>query len=184
VKQSPDRQPSLSGLLREFELPLWPRQRAKGRRHIGRRNARVPEIPARLTLVARRSSQGPRDDRAAPAPGDGAHRARRQPADRDSMMGEPPIAVSIAPADLAQAAAVSNLARALDAPEIVEYWNSAPQLLNFMRHYSLKRLLEAQMDDPPPLSAMRCWPPGPQCSIARRSTPMPRSNRPWATASL
>ena len=34
-------------------------------------------------------------------------------AERDSMMGEPPIAVSVAPADLAQAAAVSNLARAL-----------------------------------------------------------------------
>jgi len=69
-------------------------------------------------------------------------------AERDSMMGEPPIAVSVAPADLAQAAAVSNLARALDAPEIVEYWKSAPYLLNFMRHYSLKRLLEAQMDAP------------------------------------
>jgi Helicase conserved C-terminal domain len=69
-------------------------------------------------------------------------------AERDSMMGEPSIAVSVAPADLAQAATVSNLARALDAPEIVEYWKSAPYLLNFMRHYSLKRLLEAQMDAP------------------------------------
>ena len=61
------------------------------------------------------------------------------------MMGEPPITVSVAPADLAQAAAVSNVARALDAPEIIEYWKSAPYLLNFMRHYSLKRLLEAQI---------------------------------------
>ena len=69
-------------------------------------------------------------------------------AERDSMMGEPPITVSVAPADLAQAAAVSNVARALDAPEIVEYWKSAPYLLNFMRHYSLKRLLEAQMGAP------------------------------------
>jgi hypothetical protein len=69
-------------------------------------------------------------------------------ADRDSMMDEPPIAVSVAPADLAQAAAVSNVARALDALEIVEYWKSAPYLLNFMRHYSLKRLLETQMDAP------------------------------------
>lgn len=69
-------------------------------------------------------------------------------AERDSMMGEPPITVSLAPADLAQAAAVSNVARALDAPEIIEYWKSAPYLLNFMRHYSLKRLLEAQMDAP------------------------------------
>lgn len=68
--------------------------------------------------------------------------------ERDSMMGEPSITVSVAPADLAQAAAVANVARALDAPEIVEYWKSAPYLLNFMRHYSLKRLLEAQMDAP------------------------------------
>ena len=50
--------------------------------------------------------------------------------ERDSMMAEPPIAVSVAPADLAQAAAVSNVARALDAPEIIEYWKSAPYLLN------------------------------------------------------
>lgn len=68
--------------------------------------------------------------------------------ERDSMMGEPPITVSVAPADLAQAAAVSNVARALDAPEITEYWKSAPYLLNFMRHYSLKRLLEEKMHAP------------------------------------
>lgn len=68
--------------------------------------------------------------------------------ERDSMMGEPSITVSVAPADLAQAAAVSNVARALDAPEIIEYWKSAPYLLNFMRHYSLKRLLEEKMHAP------------------------------------
>lgn len=68
--------------------------------------------------------------------------------ERDSMMGEPPITVSVAPADLAQAVAVSNVARALDAPEIIEYWKSAPYLLNFMRHYRLKRLLEEKMDAP------------------------------------
>ncbi|WFU16455.1 helicase-related protein [Bradyrhizobium sp. CB3481] len=68
--------------------------------------------------------------------------------DRDSMMGEPPITVSVAPVDLVQAAAVSGVARVLDAPEIIEYWKSAPYLLNFMRHYSLKRLLEERMDAP------------------------------------
>ena len=68
--------------------------------------------------------------------------------ERDSMMSEPPIAVSIAPADLAQASAVSQVARTLDAPEIIEYWKSSPYLLNFMRHYSLKRLLEEQIDAP------------------------------------
>jgi hypothetical protein len=68
--------------------------------------------------------------------------------ERDSMMSEPPIAVSIAPTDLAQASAVSQVARTLDAPEIIEYWKSSPYLLNFMRHYSLKRLLEDQIDAP------------------------------------
>ncbi|MBW8851133.1 MAG: hypothetical protein JF600_10170 [Xanthomonadales bacterium] len=68
--------------------------------------------------------------------------------DRDSMMREPPIAVSIEPIDLAQASAVSRVARTLDAPEIIEYWKSSPYLLNFMRHYRLKRLLEDQVDAP------------------------------------
>lgn len=68
--------------------------------------------------------------------------------ERDSMMGESAITVSVAPADLAQASAVSRVARTLDAPEIIEYWKSSPYLLNFMRHYSLKRLLEAQADVP------------------------------------
>ncbi len=67
---------------------------------------------------------------------------------RDSMMSEPPMAVSVAPTDLRQAAAVSDIARALDAPEIVEYWKSAPYLLNFMRHYILKRLMEERIGAP------------------------------------
>lgn len=67
---------------------------------------------------------------------------------RDSMMTEPLLTARIEPADLGQAAAVSRVARALDAPEIVEYWKSAPYLLNFMRHYSLKRLLLAKKDKP------------------------------------
>jgi len=66
----------------------------------------------------------------------------------DSMMGESAITVSVGPADLAQASAVSQVARILDAPEIIEYWKSSPYLLNFMRHYSLKRLLEAQAETP------------------------------------
>jgi hypothetical protein len=68
--------------------------------------------------------------------------------ERDSMIDEPAITISVAPADLAQASAVSEVARTLDAPEIIEYWKSSPYLLNFMRHYSLKRLLEAQAAAP------------------------------------
>ena len=101
--------------------------------------------------------------------------------ERDFMMGEPPIAVSVAPADLAQAAAVSNVARALDAPEIIEYWKSAPYLLNFMRDYSLKRLLEDAAGRTFP-RAPRCAPGRARrrCSIARRLTPTRRSTRPTA----
>jgi hypothetical protein len=68
--------------------------------------------------------------------------------ERDSMMSEPAIPVSVAPADLAQASALSLVARTLEAPEIIEYWKSAPYLLNFMRHYSLKQLLTAQAAAP------------------------------------
>lgn len=71
--------------------------------------------------------------------------------ERDSMMREPAVTVSVAPADLAQASAVSRIARILDAPEIIEYWKSAPYLLNFMRHYSLKQLLTAQVEAPSPM---------------------------------
>lgn len=67
---------------------------------------------------------------------------------RDSMLAEPPMAVALAPSDLHQAAAVSQLARAADAPETTEYWKSAPYLLNFMRDYTLKRRLKESAGDP------------------------------------
>ena len=70
--------------------------------------------------------------------------------ERDSMVSEPPMAITILPTDLRQAAAVSDVARALDAPEITEYWKSAPYLLNFMRDYALKRLLKEKLDKPAP----------------------------------
>ncbi|MET4607634.1 hypothetical protein ABIB90_007138 [Bradyrhizobium sp. JR4.1] len=68
--------------------------------------------------------------------------------DRDSMVEEPRMSLTIDPTDLAQAAAVSSISRVLDAPEIVEYWKSAPYLLNFMRDYRLKRLLSEQAAKP------------------------------------
>jgi hypothetical protein len=66
------------------------------------------------------------------------------------MVSEPPVRVTVAPADLSQAAAAAGVARVLDAPEVIEYWKSAPYLLNFMRHgnYVLKRLLEDQLAKP------------------------------------
>ena len=70
--------------------------------------------------------------------------------DRNSMVDESSMAMTIQPTDLREAAAVSDVARALDAPEITEYWKSAPYLLNFMRDYALKRLLKDNMDRPAP----------------------------------
>ena len=63
-------------------------------------------------------------------------------ADRDSMVCEPDIALKVQADDLRQAMLVSGVARALEAPEVIEYWKSAPYLLNFMRDYALKRVMK------------------------------------------
>lgn len=63
-------------------------------------------------------------------------------AERDSMLAEPTIDVPLAPVDLHQAEAFACVARAVDAREIIEYWKSAPYLLNFMRDYTLKHRLK------------------------------------------
>ncbi|WP_029415247.1 DEAD/DEAH box helicase, partial [Brevundimonas bacteroides] len=62
--------------------------------------------------------------------------------DRDSMVCEPPSALTVQSDDLRQAMAVSGVARALEAPDVIEYWKSAPYLLNFMRDYALKRVMK------------------------------------------
>jgi len=69
--------------------------------------------------------------------------------DRDAMVAEPSLAVSVDAADLRSAAAVAAVARIVGAPEIVEYWKSAPYLLNFMRDYALKRELKAEAEKQP-----------------------------------
>ncbi len=61
---------------------------------------------------------------------------------RDSMLREVPMHVRVEPADLVHAALVSQVAKVLGAPDIIEYWKSAPYLLNFMRDYALKRQLK------------------------------------------
>lgn len=63
-------------------------------------------------------------------------------ADRDSMVCEPKSVLSVQAGDLRQAVLVSAVARALEAPEVIEYWKSAPYLLNFMRDYALKRVMK------------------------------------------
>tara|TARA_A100001391_G_scaffold63882_2_gene39722 strand:- start:525 stop:3650 length:3126 start_codon:yes stop_codon:yes gene_type:complete len=77
-------------------------------------------------------------------------------AERDSMLTEPSIKVPLAPADLHQAEAFARVARAVDAREIIEYWKSAPYLLNFMRDYTLKHRLKdkAANSNPALISAL------------------------------
>ena len=62
--------------------------------------------------------------------------------DRDSMVCEPKTVLTVQADDLRQAMAVSGVARALEAPDVIEYWKSAPYLLNFMREYTLKRIMK------------------------------------------
>ena len=62
--------------------------------------------------------------------------------DRDSMVCEPKMSLTVQANDLRQAMVVSDVARALGAPEVIEYWKSAPYLLNFMRDYTLKRIMK------------------------------------------
>jgi hypothetical protein len=50
--------------------------------------------------------------------------------------------------DLADYLAIDKVARRLDAPDAMEYWKSAPYLLNFMDDYKLKRQLEEAVEDP------------------------------------
>lgn len=77
-------------------------------------------------------------------------------AERDSMLAEPSINVPLARSDLLQAEAFSRVARAVDAREIIEYWKSAPYLLNFMRDYTLRHRLKdkAANSNPALISAL------------------------------
>jgi hypothetical protein len=68
--------------------------------------------------------------------------------DRNSMIREVPLYVTPDAADLRQAIAVSAVAKALEAPNIVEYWKSSPYLLNFMRDYKLKTTLADRIRRP------------------------------------
>jgi hypothetical protein len=67
---------------------------------------------------------------------------------RDAMVDEPEIPVSIKPVDLKQAILVDGVSRALKSWDSIEYWKSCPYLLNLMKEYELKRLLRNQLKHP------------------------------------
>ena len=62
--------------------------------------------------------------------------------DRDGMLKEPTVAVSVAAEDLRAYLRLGDLARVVRHHDPTEYWKSAPYLVNFMEHYKLKQAIE------------------------------------------
>lgn len=68
--------------------------------------------------------------------------------DRAGMLKEVPMeGLKLKGADVKSYLAASRLASRLDAGDVMEYWKSAPYLLNFMEHYELVDKLEAAEDE-------------------------------------
>lgn len=68
--------------------------------------------------------------------------------ERDAMMRDVDVPVTVEPADLIEARTVARVADAADAPGTVEYWKSAPYLLSFLRDYKLGQRLDHLKDAP------------------------------------
>ena len=62
--------------------------------------------------------------------------------DRDGMLQEPGVPVSVVPDDLRAYLRLGDLARVVKHHDPTEYWKSAPYLVNFMEHYKLKQAIE------------------------------------------
>ena len=61
--------------------------------------------------------------------------------ERDAMVSEPGVYTEIQSQDICQARALDDVVRAVGAQDAMEYWKSAPYLINFMKDYELKRKL-------------------------------------------
>ena len=66
---------------------------------------------------------------------------------RDGMLREPPVPVELAATDLASYLRIGNLAQLVKQRAPIDYWKSAPYLVNFMEHYQLKQALDAAAVD-------------------------------------
>ncbi len=66
--------------------------------------------------------------------------------DRDGMLQEPRVPVSVAPDDLRSYVRLGDLASVVKHYDPTEYWKSAPYLVNFMEHYKLKKAIELAID--------------------------------------
>ena len=68
--------------------------------------------------------------------------------DHNSMLTEMERAAPLFPADLHHAVAVDAVAICVKAGEPIEYWKSAPYLINFLKHYELRHKLDAHLNAP------------------------------------
>lgn len=68
--------------------------------------------------------------------------------DHNSMLTEVERVAPIKPADLHHAAMVDKVAICVRAGDPIEYWKSAPYLINFLKHYELRDKLDAQLESP------------------------------------
>lgn len=68
--------------------------------------------------------------------------------DHNSMLTEIERTAPLTPADLQHAATIDAVAICVKAREPIEYWKSAPYLINFLKHYELRNKLDAQLNAP------------------------------------
>lgn len=68
--------------------------------------------------------------------------------DHNSMLTEIERIAPLMPADLQHAATVDAVSICVKAREPIEYWKSAPYLINFLKHYDLRHKLDAQLNKP------------------------------------
>lgn len=68
--------------------------------------------------------------------------------DRNGMLTEVVGEVELAADDLRAYCEMQKIAEIVDVPDLMEYWKSAPYLLNFMDDYELKREFLRALDDP------------------------------------
>jgi hypothetical protein len=68
--------------------------------------------------------------------------------DHNSMLTEIERAAPLTPADIQHAATVDAVAICVKAGEPIEYWKSAPYLINFLKHYELRHKLDAELNAP------------------------------------
>ena len=68
--------------------------------------------------------------------------------DHNSMLKDVEREAPLKPSDLKHAATVDAVATCVKARDPIEYWKSAPYLINFLKHYELRQKLDAQLNAP------------------------------------